>query len=114
MMQQLLHNVLFQMSEILLFDIFEPCYGMSTGGVYPSLYGGYKCAAPIKKMKSRPKRKHLLQLQKHFGGYFHFPFTHLLHCIYLSMICYKKLSDDGNRLTLWRKICLSQCLALVV
>ena len=44
------HKILFQMPEILLFDIFEPrcCDGMSTGGVYPSLLGGYDCA-PLRK-----------------------------------------------------------------
>ena len=35
------HNILFQMPEILLFDIFEQqsVDGVSTGGVYPSGIG---------------------------------------------------------------------------
>jgi len=79
------------MPEILLFDIFDPRW--STGGVYLSCIRGWLCY-PKKILKSRLKKKHLLQFQTDIFV-FSIPFSDVLYCILVNdLLCYQMMVID--------------------
>ena len=80
------HNILFQMPEILLFDIFEPksCDGVSTGGVYPSRI---RCAnvLPRENFKKQTQKESISCRHRLF---FFNSFFLMWFIVQLSMNCY--------------------------
>ena len=100
---------MFQMSEILLFDIGN---GMSSRRCVPPPFMVFLIVLPQEFFEKYTKKKCSCNFRHNI---FHFQFTHLRYFIYTkSCQWFAMLSCDGNRLTHRNKICLFQYLAFVV
>ena len=101
-------TILFQMSDISLFDMFEPRSGDGVSTSVPLPYKEDGCAPPRKKWKVEPKENISCKF-RHIFLHFQFLFSHVLYCIRGNeLLCYQMMVIDWH-MDNWAylsKICL--------
>ena len=88
-------TILFQMSDISLFDMFEPRSGDGVSTSVPLPYKEDGCAPPRKKWKVEPKENISCKFRHIF---LHFQFLFFSCALLYTWQSIAMLSDDGNRL----------------